>query len=74
MSTRTLLEYRLLNPRMLMAQAFESTRATSTPGAMRRRSGMFIMPDRRISSCVITKTAAPALERAWSASSETEVT
>ena len=56
-----------------MAQVFESSRATSTPGTMRRRSGMFIMPERRMSSCVITKTAAPALERAWSFF-ETEVT
>src|ERR1700733_2866753 len=58
---------------MLMAQRFASTRATSTPGAKRRRSGIFVAPDRRMSSCVITKIAAPVFE-SFCSFLETEVT
>ena len=36
----------------------ESIRATVTPGTIRRASGMFVTPERRISSLVMTKTAA----------------
>ena len=38
------------NWRMLTAHWFESICATSTPGAIRRRSGMVVAPERRISS------------------------
>ena len=57
--TSTLLAYTLLNPRMLMAQLLWSIRATFTPGAIRRRSGILVAPERRMSSWLITKIAAP---------------
>src|SRR5437667_106358 len=38
-----------------------SMRATLAPGTSRSSSGMLVAPDRRISSWVMTKTAAPAL-------------
>jgi len=44
---------------MLIAQLLWSTRATLTPGTVRSKSGIFVMPERRMSSCVITKIAAP---------------
>src|ERR1700722_19898920 len=58
---------------MLMAQRFASTRATSTPGAKRRKSGMLVAPERRMSSCVITKIAAPVFDN-FCSFFETEVT
>ena len=58
MSTSSLLAKELLKPRAVMAQVFELTRATSSPGAMRRASGMQVAPLRRIISLVITNTAA----------------
>src|ERR1700722_9097942 len=58
---------------MLMAQRFASTRATFTPGARRRRSGILVAPERRISSCVITKIAAPAFD-SFCSFFETDVT
>ncbi len=50
--------YRPLNPRTDTAHLFELICATWTPGASRSRSGIVVMPERRMSSWVITKTAA----------------
>lgn len=55
---------RALNPRALIAHVLASICATSMPGTMRSRSGMFIGPERRMSSCV--KIAAAAREIASS--------
>ena len=44
--------------RELIAQLCESTRPTSRPGTIRSTSGMLVAPERRISSCVMTCTAA----------------
>ena len=46
------------NPCMLMAQTFELICATFTPDTMRSKSGILFAPERRMSSCVITKMAA----------------
>ena len=43
-----------------MAHLFSSMRATCTPGTSRRASGMLVAPERRMSSCVMTKMAAAA--------------
>src|SRR6267142_789508 len=59
-STSSLLSNRPLNPRDAIAHLFESMRATSNPGASLNASGMLLAPERRISSCVITKIAAAA--------------
>src|ERR1035438_2667445 len=56
-----------------MAQALASICSTSTPGAMRSRSGMLVAPERRMSSRLITKTAAAVRERLFSLF-ETDVT
>src|ERR1035441_3382813 len=58
---------------MLTAHWLESICATSTPGAIRRTSGMLVAPERRMSSWLITKTAAPVLDSVCSFF-ETEVT
>ena len=63
-NTRTLSANTSLKPRMLMAQVLVLIWATFKPGTMRKTSGILVAPDRRMSSCVITKTAAPAFERA----------
>ncbi len=63
-STSTLFEYRALNPRTLIAHALASICSTLTPGAMRSRSGMLVAPERRMSSELITKTAAAVCDRA----------
>src|SRR3569832_461311 len=46
-----------------MNHLFESMRPTSTPGTSRSRAGILVAPDRRISSCVSTWTAAGLLKR-----------
>src|ERR1019366_9185137 len=51
---------------MLIAQVFASILATSTPGAIRSRSGMFVAPERRMASWSITKTAAPVVDKGCS--------
>src|SRR6266404_3424425 len=56
-----------------MAHLFWSIRATSRPGASRNASGMLVAPERRISSCVITKIAAAA-SATFCVRLETEVT
>ena len=61
MSTSSLFVNRPLKPREAIAHLFSSIRATSSPGASRSASGMLRAPERRISSCVITKIAAAAL-------------
>ncbi len=53
-STSSLLEKRLLKPRMLTAQRLFAKRATLTPGARRRASGMLVAPERSMSSRVMT--------------------
>src|SRR5579864_2627262 len=58
---------------MLIAHTFAFMRATFTPGTMRSRSGMLVYPDRRMSSCVMTKTAAPVVH-SFSSFLETDVT
>src|SRR5467141_1445355 len=60
MRTSSLLSKRPLNPREPIAHLFSSMRATSRPGTRRSASGMLVAPDRRMSSCVITKIAAAA--------------
>jgi hypothetical protein len=62
-----------LNPRMLIAHALASICSTSTPGAIRRTSGMFEAPDLRISSCVMTNIAEAACE-SFCSFLDTEVT
>ena len=47
-----------LNPRAETAHLLELTCATSKPGTSRNSSGSERMPDRRMSSCVMTNTAA----------------
>ena len=47
-----------LNPRAVIAQEWALIRATCTPGAMRKTSGMQVAPERRIISGVMTNTAA----------------
>ena len=64
---------RPLNPRALMAHLFSSMRATCTPGTIRNASGMLVAPERRMSSCVMTKMAAAASANFWLLL-ETEVT
>src|SRR3569833_43074 len=71
--TSTLSLYRSLNPRMLIAHELALICATLTPGTTRRRSGILLVPERRISSSEITKIAAPVLETD-SSLRETEVT
>src|ERR1039458_3798857 len=56
-----------------MAQALASICSTSTPGAMRSRSGMLVALERRMSSRLITKTAAAVRARLCSLF-ETDVT
>src|ERR1700690_3891892 len=58
---------------MLTAQLLWSTRATLNPGTMRRRSGILVAPERRMSSWVITKIAAPVFA-SFCSFFETEVT
>src|ERR1700678_3422222 len=58
---------------MVTAQVLLSICATSTPGTMRRTSGMLVAPDRRISSWLITKTEA-AVRASFCSFLETEVT
>ena len=58
MSTSSLFENRPLNPRAETAHLFELTCATCMPGTSRNSSGSERRPDRRMSSCVMTKTAA----------------
>jgi hypothetical protein len=55
-----------------MAQVFALIWATSIPGTIRNRSGMFRAPDRRMSSDVMTKIAA-GVRDSFSAFFETEV-
>jgi hypothetical protein len=55
----------LLKPRAVIAQVFESMFATWSPGTMRNRSGTLVMPERRMSSDVITVTAAGACDSGW---------
>ena len=43
---------------MVIAQRLESIRVTSTPGASRSASITLVTPERRMSSAVMTKTAA----------------
>lgn len=45
-----------------MAQVLPLISATSIPGTIRRSSGMLVAPERRISSCVMTKTPAATLD------------
>ncbi len=73
MRTSSLLAKRPLNPRELMAHLFSSMRATCKPGTIRNASGMLVAPERRMSSCVITKMAAAASASFW-VLFETEVT
>ena len=61
------------NPRTLIAQVFALICATFTPGTIRSRSGMFVAPERRISSFVITKIAA-ATRDSFCSFFDTEVT
>jgi hypothetical protein len=55
-----------------MDQSRAVTRATCSPGTSRSASGIELAPERRMSSCVTTKTAAVALE-AGSGRREVEV-
>src|SRR5712671_6548081 len=48
----------LLKPRAEIAHVLLSDCATSSPGTIRNASGMLVTPERRMSSCVITNTAA----------------
>ena len=50
-------QYRPLKPRTDTAHLFALTCATWTPGTNRSRSGIVVMPDRRMSSWVMTNTA-----------------
>ena len=63
----------MLIPLIEMAHLLASIWATSTPGAMRRASGMLRTPERRISSPVITNAAAGA-STSLSSVLDTEVT
>src|SRR5579862_137947 len=56
-----------------MAQVFELICATSRPGTIRKRSGIFLAPERRSSDLVITKTA-DAVRESFCSFFETEVT
>ena len=47
-----------MNPRTPTAQLLELTVPTKTPGIIRSRSGMFVAPNRRMSSWVRTEMAA----------------
>jgi hypothetical protein len=61
------------SPRALIAQLFALICATSSPGTIRNKSGMFVAPDRRMSSCVITNTATAVRDNVCSLF-ETDVT
>ena len=73
MSTSSLFEVKPEKPREATDQEEAETRATCSPGAMARASGTVVTPERRISSWVMTYTAAGA---SWSCCSffATEVT
>ena len=56
--TSSLSAKRPLKPRIETAHLLASMRATSTPGTIRRTSGMLVAPERRMSSAPMTKAAA----------------
>src|ERR1700744_2697577 len=56
-----------------MAHVFALICATSTPGTIRNKSGIFVAPERRMSSCVITKTA-EAMRESFCSVFDTDVT
>ena len=60
MSTSSLFEVKPEKPREATDQVEAETRATCSPGAMARASGTVVTPERRISSWVMTNTAAGA--------------
>ena len=60
-----MLAKRPLKPRILTAQRLFPMRATSTPGASRKASGMLLAPERAMSSREITNTAAATLCTTW---------
>jgi hypothetical protein len=68
-----LLAYWALKPRELISHVFPLICATSSPGTMRRTSGMFVAPEVRISSRVMTKIA-DAIRDNFCSFFETEVT
>src|SRR5450631_628448 len=73
MRTSNLFENWSLKPRAETAQLLALICDTSSPGTIRNRSGIFLAPERWISSCVMTKIAAAACDN-FCSFLETEVT
>ncbi len=65
-STRVLSGYRSPKPRVVTDHLLASISATSSPGTVRSNSAMLLMPERRMSSLVMTKIAAAASIRVCS--------